>query len=133
MTAAQYIGYTILQTSAISAIVGTRVYHGLRPNSTVVPSINYYERSVATLYGISRAVYSINCRAATAGASRDLAGLVKSLFGGAEGMGTYSTQNNFDVWRAFVVNDLGVIPEPSDNVYNSPIEVQIAYRVEEVS
>jgi len=67
------------------------------------------------------------------GASRDLAGLVRSLFGGAEGMGTYSTQNNFDVWRAFVVNDLGVIPEPSDNVYNSPIEVQIAYRVEEVS
>ena len=88
------IGYMLINSSAISAITSTRVNHGLRPKGTDVPCINYYEVGGTTRFsGIETAIYSINCRAETPAAARDLARLVLDLFVGSSSTGTYGTQN----------------------------------------
>jgi hypothetical protein len=130
----QAVGWTLLNTSAITAIVSTRVYHGLRPQGTTLPAINYFQLAgPGRSDGIETPVFSINCRASNAGAARDLARLVVNLFGGAHGRGTYGTQNGFDIARASLRQDQGLIPEPDDNVFNSPVDVQLVYAVDTVS
>lgn len=124
------IGYALLNTTAISSVVGTRVNHGLRPVGTAVPCINYYELGGATrLPGIESVVYSINCRAASAGAARDLGRLVLDLFAGTYGTGTYGMQVTFEIIRASLANDNGLIPEPEDGIYNAPIDIRIVYPI----
>lgn len=129
----QAIGWTLLQTSAITAIT-SRIYHGLRPEGTTVPAINYYEVGGAgRLPGMESVTYSINCRAATAGAARDLADLVLDLFAGTSGTGIYATQNGFDIARASSGAEVGLIPEPDDGIYNAPVEITMVYSLSTVS
>lgn len=131
----QTIGYSLLNTTAITAIVSTRVNHGLRPEGTVVPSINYYEIGGGTRNnGIESTAYSINCRAATPAGARDLARLVLDLFTGSSGTGVYGYENStFEVSRASLQNDGGLIPEPEDGIYNAPIDIRIVYPISTVS
>ena len=77
--------------------------------------------------------YSINCRAATPGGARDLARQVVTAFAGTSGTGMTGTQNGFDISRASLRNDVGLIPEPTENVYNAPVDVLIVYAVDTVS
>jgi hypothetical protein len=136
LTAAQMIGYSLLQTTAITAIVGAgtagRVYSGLRPALSTVPCINYFKLSGQRRNGIEREDYSVNCRDSTVNGAMNLAKLVKDLWAGSEGMTTYGTWNGFDVMRASVT-DQGVIPEPEDGLYNAVLDIQIVYRVETVT
>jgi len=128
------IGWTLLQTSAVTNIVSTRVYHGLRPEGTAVPSINYYELGGGVrANGIEIQSFSINCRASTAGAARNLARSVLDLFTGTSGTGIYGTQNGFDIARASLRNDNGLVPETTDNVYNAPIDIAVAYAISTIS
>jgi len=131
----QMIGWTLLNTTAVTAITSTRVYHGLRPEGTAVPSINYYELGGAIrANGIESVVYSINCRTTSAGASRDLARIVLDLFSGTTGTGVFGYQNNtFEISRASLQNDGGLIPEPEDGIFNAPIDIRIVYPVSTVS
>lgn len=130
----QAIGWTLLNTTAITAIVGSKVNHGLRPVGTAVPSINYYEVGGATrANGIESVVYSINCRTASAGSSRDLARLVLDTFSGTSGTGIYGYENGFEISRASLSNDGGLIPEPEDGIYNAPVDIRIVYPVSTVS
>lgn len=130
----QMIGWTLLQTSAVTNIVSTRVYHGLRPEGTAVPSINYYELGGGVrANGIEIQSFSINCRASTAGAARNLARSVLDLFTGTSGTGIYGTQNGFDIARASLRNDNGLVPETTDNVYNAPIDIAVAYAISTIS
>jgi len=128
------IGWTLLQTSAVTNIVSTRVYHGLRPEGTAVPPINYYELGGGVrANGIEIQSFSINCRASTAGAARNLARSVLDLFTGTSGTGIYGTQNGFDIARASLRNDNGLVPEITDNVYNAPIDIAVAYAISTIS
>ena len=130
----QAVGYTMLQTSAITAIVSQRVYHGLRPEGTVVPAINYYEVGGGIrVHGIEATSFSINCRASTAGAARNLARLVLNLFTGSSGTGIYGSMNGFDISRASLNNDNGLIPEPDNGIFNAPVDVTIVYPISTVS
>jgi len=130
----QAIGWSLLQTTAITSIVSTRVYHGTRPDGDNVPAINYYELAGPTrTKGIESQTFSINCRAATAGAARDLARLVVDLFAGDSGGGVYGDQNGFSVARASLQYDNGLIPEPTNGVFNAPVDVMIVYGLETVS
>lgn len=131
----QAIGWTLLQATTITSIVSTRVNHGLRPVGTAVPSINYYEIGGATrAYGIESVVYSINCRASTASAARDLSRAVLDIFTGSSGTGVYGYQNStFEVSRASLENDGGLIPEPEDDIYNAPIDIRMTYPISTVS
>ena len=129
----ELIGYSLFQTSAITAIVSNRIYHGLRPGRTIAPCINYFELNNRRFAGIETATYSINCRATTSQQARDLARLVKNLFGGADGLGVHGVQNGFSVGRASIANDAGLVPEPEDNIFNAPVDVQIVYAVSTVA
>lgn len=130
----QLVGYALNQTSAITDIVSTRIYHGLRPEGTIVPCINYYEvGSVTRISGIETAPYSINCRASSPNQARDLARLVVDLFHGTSGTGIQGTFNGFSVARASLRNDNGLIPEPDDRIYNAPVDIQIVYTSDEVT
>lgn len=130
----QAIGWSLIQSTAISAIVSSRINHGMRPIGTLVPSINYYE-----IGGSSRAnghesiVYSINCRASTASAARNLAYLVLDMFSGSSGTGIYGSINGFTISRGGLENDGGIIPEPDDGIYNAPIDIRIVYPIGTVS
>lgn len=129
----QVIGWSLLQTSAITAITSTRVYHGLRPEGTVVPAINFFELPGSRFYGVERQSYSINCRATTASVARNLARLVTDLFAGTAGTGIYGVQNGFTIDRGSLVQDQGLIPEPEDGIFNAPVDIAIVYGVGTVS
>ena len=130
----QAIGYMLINSTAISAIVSTRINHGLRPKGTITPCINYFELAGSTRsFGIESVTYSINCRAETAGAARDLSRVVLDLFIGASSTGTYGTQNGFDISRASLQNDNGLIPEPGDKIFNAPVDITIVYPSSTVS
>jgi hypothetical protein len=129
----QAIGKALLDATAITSIVSTRVYHGLRPEGTVTPSINYYELPGVRVRGVESQQYSLNCRAQNAGTARDLARRVVTLFAGADGGGTYGVVGTFGIARASLVQDQGVIPEPEDGIFNAPVDIRIAYSVTAVS
>lgn len=131
----QAIGYMMLNTSAITAVTSTRIYHGLRPVGTVMPCINYYELGGGSRgKGFESIIYSINCRASTASASRDLARLVENLFSASNGMGIDSIVNNsFEISRSSFSNDGGLIPETEDGIFNSPIDIRVVYPISTIS
>jgi len=134
----EYVGQTLIETTAISAIVGSgadaRVYHGLRPETTRVPSINFYELGGGMRnMGMERQPFSVNCRAETAKAARELARLVVTVFAGESGTGTYGTASGFSVARTALTNDGGVIPEPEDRVYNAPVDIHLVFGPGEVT
>jgi hypothetical protein len=118
----QFIGWTLLQSTAVTGITSTRVWYGLRPNGDTLPAINFYDvGGPGRFNGLNRPVFSINCRAATAGAARALADTVLSLFIGDDGK--YGDGNGFAAARVSLVNDGGLIPE--DDAYNVPIDVRV--------
>jgi hypothetical protein len=122
----QFIGWTLLNSTAVTTITSTRVTYGLRPIGTVLPAINFYDvGGLSRSQGISSMVFSINCRATTARAARDLADIVLSLFIGSSATGTTGTGNTFGASRVSLVNDGGLIPEPDDSCFNVPIDVRV--------
>ena len=130
----QAVGYKMLQATSVTSIVSTRVYHGLRPAGDTLPAINYFELGGGTrTFGIEYQPFSINCRAATAGAARNLARAVVTLFAGDDGTGTYGTQNGFSVARASLGADQGLVPEPEEGVYNAPVDITLVYDVDTIS
>jgi hypothetical protein len=137
MTPYQAIGYSLSQATAVTALVSTRIYHGNRPEGTGVPCINYYEiGSVERRNGIEIATYSINCRATDPGTARTIARKVLDLFIGASSNGTYGNvgaTGQFEVSRASLQNDAGLIIEPSEGMYNAPVDIRIVYPTSTVS
>lgn len=129
----QAIGWTLLQASAVTAITSTRVWHGLRPETDTLPGINYYELPGQRFNGIESQPYSINCRASTPAGARDLARVVIDALAGSAGTGMYGTNNGFDIARASLRTDTGLIPEPTEGVYNAPVDVLIVYGADKVT
>jgi len=131
VTSGQCIGYLMLQTSALTNIVSTRIYNGNKPTTATVPSINYYELSGGQRrWGFERVSYSINCRAATAETALALARNVDELFNGTSGTGMYgytSSGSAFEITRASTRQRQGLIPEPDDGLYNAPVDIFIVF------
>ena len=134
MSPSQLIGYCLNQTSAITNITSTRIYNGTRPDGTVVPCINYFEMAgTQRLVGFERATYSINCRATTAETALQLARKVVDIFQGTSGTGIYGSMNNFEISRANLRQQQGLIPETADNLYNCPVDIFIVYPTSSVT
>lgn len=134
MVSSQAVGFMILNTSAITAICSTRVYHGMRPQSSALssmPCINYYSMTGNRTNGIESIPYSINCRAVTAETAISLASKVVDLFCGSSGTGIYgdtgTAGNPFSVARASLRNIGGLIPEPDSSCYLVDVDVLIVY------
>lgn len=139
MSPSELVGFTLNQTSAVTVFTSARIYHGLRPQTTEVPSINFFQLGGATWrYGVEVVTFSMNCRAATAETARDLARAVVTAFHGSAGTGLHGTQtvtsgNAFDVARSSLRADQGLIPEPTDAMYNAPVDIQVVYQTSTVS
>jgi len=134
MTAAQCVGYTLAQTSAVTALVSTRIYHGMRPVSTVVPCINYFEMAGGQRKnGFETVIFAINCRATTASTALQIARLVIDVFHGTYSTGTYGSMNGFEISRGSLRQSQGLIPETSDNLYNAPVDIQLVYPSSSIS
>ena len=116
------IGYRLLNNTDITAIVGTRVYHGLRPAGSA-PCINYFEAGYIPLHNgvIEAPRYQISCRASTPGVVQDLARKVCVLFHNFQGV-----VDGFDVQRTTVEGKL-LLPEPETNLYHVPVDVRFVY------
>ena len=127
MTPYELIGWTLLNATTVTAITSTRVAHGLRPRNDTLPCINYYTVGGDRFDGMERQTFSINCRAESPNAARDLARVVITEFHGATGTGVYGRNNGFSVARAYLKTDIGLIPEPDDKTYNAPVDVDIIY------
>jgi hypothetical protein len=135
------IGALLNEASAITNIVSTRIYGGLKPGATTVPAtfpaINYFELAGGKkIYGFYSQAYSINCRAATAETALNLARKVDDLFSGTSGMGTYGVASNVSVFgfaRASTRQMQGLIPEPDEGLYNAPVDVQVVFPVSSIS
>jgi hypothetical protein len=124
----------MLNTSAITNITSTRIWHGNRPQSdTTYPCINYYELSTGNNPGLESQPFSINCRAETAGESRNLAQIVKDNLVGTSRTGIYGTVNGFDWDRVSLIRDQGLIPEPDGDIYNTPVDIRIVYSLSTIS
>jgi len=128
MTADQMIGYTLLQTTAITAITSTRVYHGMRPESTVVPCINFFRMpGGGRKDGMDSQYYSINCRAVTAATALDLATNVIDTFHGTSGRGMKGDVSGFSIISSSLQTGGGLIFEPDGETYNSPVDITVVY------
>jgi len=128
MTDNQFVGKMLLDATAISALVSTRVYDGLRlpdANGNTFPAINYYFIDGGRK-GIKRAVYSINCRAKTIQAAMDLKEKVIDLFD-QNGLGSYGSITGFSAYRVSLVASHQVIPEVDTGVFNAPVDIQIIF------
>ncbi len=141
MTSYEFVGYCLLNTSAVTNIVGVAsartVTHGLRSRNGILPCINYFALPGGSRFnGIERMPVSFGCRADTPGAARDLNRVVTTVFAGAQGTGTTGTENGFDLRRGSLIADQGLIPEEKvdgKTVYNAPVDIQIIYAASTVS
>ena len=116
------VGYELLNNTDITDVVGTHIYHGLRPESGD-PCINYFEVGYELLGGdqFEQATYQISCRASTPGVAQDLARKICVLFQGTKG-----TVNNFDVQMGTVENKL-LLSEPDTDLYHVPVDIRFLY------
>ena len=138
MTPYEFIGWTLINTSAVTNIVGVAsartITHGLRPRNDTLPSINYLELGGGNRFsGYERQPYSISCRASTAAGARDLNRVVTTVFSGAQGTGITGRNNGFTVERGSIRSDQGLIPESDDKTFNAPVDFDIIYAVSTVS
>lgn len=134
MTADQMIGYTLKQSTALSVITSTRIYHGMRPESTVTPCVNYFRSSGGSrVSGFDRVVFSLNCRASTAILALSMAKIITDIFQGSSGRGMYGSINGFEVTRSMTGTDQGLVFEDTDKIYNAPVDVQIFHPTSSVT
>jgi hypothetical protein len=129
------VGQLLNASTALTTIVSTRIYNGLRPGlappATGLSCINYFELSGGqNIYGFQRVGYSINCRAVTAETALQMAKIVDEIFNGSSGTGIYgyaSSGSGFEISRAFTQRRQGLIPEPDEGLYNAPVDVFIVF------
>ena len=134
MTPEQMVGYALNQTSALTAIVSTRIYSGNRPAASIAPCVNYFPLPGGKKrYGFERVTYSFNCRAQTEAQALQIMRIVDNLFNGSSGTGIYGDLNSFEISRASEVQMHGAIFEPADNLYNAPVDILFIYPSSSIS
>ena len=132
ITASQFIGKSLIATTAITSIVTSdRIRHGLRPVGTVLPAINYYNVSNYSSV-LSNETWSINCRSNNIDQAMSLAKSVKDLFCGVNNLGTTATEsvsgvNVFNAARISLGVEHRAIPESDGAIWNKPIDIVIVY------
>ena len=122
------IGTKLLATTAITTVVGTKVYHALRPAGSA-PCINYFEAGYVPLHnGVVEAPrYQISCRATTPKVAQNLAREVITTFHNFQG-----TVSGFDIQRVSVESKL-LLPEPDTKLYHVPVDIRFVYNESTVS
>jgi hypothetical protein len=121
-------------TTAVTAIVGRRVYHAYVPKSATMDNIAFFEIGLPRRFtGIESQDYQIGCRGTTLARTMDLARVVVDLFHGTSSTGIYGTQGTFSIGRAFQSAPVPLIPEPRGSMYNAPVQITMVYPSSTVS
>ena len=125
--------WSMKNDAAIIADAGQRIFHGLKPKTSTLPNITFFESSdYRRSFGMESQVFVINSRAKTPEAALKLARKVVDLFHGSSSTGIYGTQNGFEISRAWLDTGSGIVPE-GNSVYNAPVFVTIIYPSSTVS
>ena len=121
------IGYKMLNTSALTVLTSTRIYHGMRPAGSA-PCINYYEVGYSPLHRgvLETPRYQISCRASTPKVAQQIAREVSVLFQNFFGTIDAGSGETFAIQSATVEGKL-LIPEPDTNLYHVPVDVRFVY------
>ena len=116
------VGYHLLHATAVTAIAGTRIYHGMRPAGSA-PCINYFEAGYIPLHNgvIEAPRYQISCRASTPKVAQQLGREVCVLFHNLQGV-----VDGFDIQRTTIEGKL-LLPEPETNLYHVPVDVRFVF------
>jgi hypothetical protein len=133
----QVVGWKMLNTTAITDLVSTRIYDGVRPEAfatgqtVVVPAINYFEIPTPPMigqgYGIwENARFQISCRATSEDSSVAIADAVEVAFHRLKGH-----VNNFSIQFAEVVLSGNTIYEPETELFNTPVDIRVIFHSEE--
>ena len=126
--------YVLKNGTAVSALVGARIWHAFQPRGSAMPSLTFYEVGAPRrAMAIESQDFSVNCRATTIGAAMDLSRAVVDLFHGTSSTGIYGYENGFSIARAFQATGAILIPEPRGSAYNSPVNITIVYPSSTVS
>ena len=116
------IGYALLNESAITDVVGSRIYHGIRPEGDA-PCINYFEVGYIPLHNgvVESPRYQISCRAADPKVAQELARTVCTVFHNYRG-----SVDGFAIDMG-TIEDKRMLPEPNTNLYHVPVDVRFVY------
>ena len=135
MTFTQAVGYQLLNTSAVTAIVGQRVFHGRRPEeatsgqSSFLPSIAYEEVSGTLILAngwIETRSVLIHNYAPEAKDALALSKQTKNVFHRLR-----ESVNGFDIQRAYVRGSGGLIYDSAVRTFDVPIEVDLYFYEDE--
>lgn len=122
MTSGQFIGYRLNNTAAVTALVSTRIYHGLVPESvTTLPAINYYMISAPNLWGnTERERWQISIRSNDPENAQEIAFEVRNAFNNLQ-----DSINSFDVQNCWYEDKRMIIEEPG--IYHIPVDIFVLY------
>jgi hypothetical protein len=137
MTPSQFIGYCLLNSSAITALVSSRVSNLVNPRASQFASspssINYYLVSPGSeSNGIGSKTFTINCRHTDPFQAENLEREVVKLFNGVSGTGVYGNMNGFD-GRTSLLSEAGNIHEDDTGYNNCPVDILLVYTLDTVS
>ncbi len=129
------IGTKLNAATAVTGIVGARIYHGVRPQQTgasqtaLTPSVNYFEISGDPVLAngvVKRREYQVSCYAADQDTVKRLSEAVELEFQlVAETVGTFAI--NF----CQVVQSGGLLYESDVGLFHVPLTVRVIYNADE--
>lgn len=120
MTLHEAIGYRMIQSTDITALVSAaKITHGDRPQEGV-PSINFFEVGYEPLANgvLESTIYQISCRAATPEDVQAISREVAFLFHNFTGV-----VNGFDI-RMGTVEGKFLLKEPDTELWHVPIDIR---------
>jgi len=122
------VGYKLLNTSAVTNIVGSNVYHGDKPEGKGHPTVNYFMVSHNLLHrGVIESMrFQISCRAATAETAALLAYEVGNVFHNMQEV----VNSAFDINQGRLINE-ALIKEPDTDVYHVPVDIRVNFYASE--
>lgn len=124
------LGYALKASTALSAIVSTRIYHGMRTMGTAVPALNYYQLGQRRrANGMETIRWSICSRSTKAAEALSIANIIVEMFDGESGNGMSGDINSFAIISTSLVGTGGLIFEEEESIYNAPVDIQVVYPV----
>jgi hypothetical protein len=132
----QLIGYQLNQVSAVTNIVGNRIFHGNAPEyyasgySVFYPAITYSKVSgvPSVQHLVRNARYQIDCWGTSAASVRSLE---EAVIGAVDQMsGTY---NGFSVLASDIMLEGPMTYESDGGIYRVPIDVRIVFETSAIT
>lgn len=136
MNIEEFIGYAILNTTAITAYVGSAVASYVLPETSnyALPYIGFYQSGPGERNnGEASDIFTIDSIALTKEQARDIGNQVELLFGGVNAKGIFGDLNNFTIDRCSIIANHGIFYDSAMGCYKNPVEIKLVYPMNTVS